>query len=230
MQKFALTMMSPSRYSGEGYLLLDNLDMAGTPRKAWTYDPGERRVRRAPNLSFDTPDRALNVIDDLEQFSGSPERYDWKLVGKKEMYVPYNNNELQSPNVPIEEMAPADLPNSEMIRYELHRVWEVEATVAEGKRHLYSKRVQFLDEDTWGLIANDKYDGNGDIWRTGYFYPVVAPEIPLTGSGLYTLIDLKKSGYYMTNGTVGSGKGWEFNFTSPENSFFTPSAVRRRGR
>jgi hypothetical protein len=227
--KMAITYTKPSRDSGEGYLAMDSLDMSGKPRKAWTYDPGERRVRRAPNLSFDTPDRALNVIDDYEVFSGSPERYDWKLVGKQEMYVPYNNNLVNSPALALDEIAGDDYLNADKIRYELHRVWVVEGTVKEGMRHLYQKRVQYVDEDTWNILATDKYDGNGDLWRISYSYPVVASEVPLTGAGAYTSVDLKKNGYYIMNLAAG-GKGYSFNVDPKPDSYFTRAAVRRRGR
>lgn len=227
--KFSLTLSAPARDAGEGYLAIDKLDMAENPRKAWTYDPGERRVRRAPNLAFDTPDRPINVIDDYELFSGSPERYDWKLIGKKEIYVPYNNNKVNSPNVALKDLTTPGYLNSDMLRYELHRVWVVEATVKDGERHLYSKRTHYIDEDTWTILANDKYDGNGDLWRVGFYYPVVATEIPLTGAGMFTQTDLKKGGYYMLNGTS-DGKGWSFNSKSPKPSFYTSSALRRRGR
>ncbi len=227
--KFALTLDAPARDSGEGYLAIDQLDMEQFPRKAWTYDPGERRVRRAPNLAFDTPDRPINVIDDYELFSGSPERYDWKLLGKKEMLVPYNNNMVNSPSTNLKEMSKPGYIDSDLIRYELHRVWVVEATVKDGQRHLYKKRVNFIDEDTWNILAADKYDGNDKLWRVGYYYPVVATEVPLTGAGMYTQIDLKKGGYYMYNGT-NEGEGWSFNFETPKSSYFSPAAVRRRGR
>ena len=227
--KNALTVQRPSRDSGEGYLTLDSLDMTGKPRKAWTYDPGERRVRRAPNLAFDTPDRSLTVIDDFEVFSGSPERYDWKLVGKQEIYVPYNNNKVNSPNNTLDEVAGTDYLNSDLIRYELHRVWVVEGTVKDGKRHMYQKRVQYVDEDSWNILASDKYDGNGNLWRVSFYYPVVATEVPLTGAGVFTNIDLKKNGYYIMN-LVADGKGFAFNGKAHKASYFTPAAVRRRGR
>ncbi|WP_165839992.1 DUF1329 domain-containing protein [Motiliproteus coralliicola] len=229
LQKGVVTVHKPSRDSGEGYLVLDHTDLARNPRKAWTYDPGERRVRRAPNLAFDTPDRALNVYDDLFLYLGSPERYDWKLIGKKEIYIPYNNNRLNSPNNRLEDVTHNDYINAELIRYELHRVWVVEATVKEGQRHLYQKRVKYLDEDTWNVIASDRYDGNGNLWRVGFNYPVVASEIPLTGVGFFASADLKKNGYYVMN-LVAGGKGFEFNGKAPGDAYFSPAGLRRRGR
>ncbi len=229
--KYTSTTITPARDSGEGTMAIDSLDMAGSPRKAWTYDPGERRVRRAPNLSFDTPDRPLNVIDDYELFSGSPERYDFKLLGKQEMYVPYNNNEVNSPRRDLRDLNQPGYIRADVLRYELHRVWVVEATLKDGQRHIYAKRRFYVDEDTWNILATDKYDGNGNLWRVGFFYPVVAPEVPLTGAGAWVHVDLKNNGYYYSFGSIGKGsKGWAFNGKPRPASYYTPAALRRRGR
>ena len=229
--KYAFTTTAPSRDAGDGTLVLDNTDPGGKARKAWLYDPAERRVRRAPNLSFDTPDRALNVIDDYEIFSGSPERYDWKLIGKKEMYIPYNNNEVNSPNRAMESvMAPGFIP-ADVLRYELHRVWVVEATVKSKQRHLYGKRVMYVDEDSWQIMVSDKYDNSGSLWRVAFSYPNIAPEVPLTGGNASISVDLKKDGYYSFAFTCGKGRqGWGYEQKPPKSSYYTPAALRRRGR
>ncbi len=220
----------PARDAGEGILAMENINGKKFPRKAWTYDPGERRVRRAPNLAFDTPDRPINVIDDYDMFSGSPERYDWKLVGKKELYVPYNNNRINDNTIPFDEVNQIPVLNSDLIRYELHRVWVLEATVAEGQRHVYAKRVFYIDEDTWGILATDKYDGNGDLWRVGLSYPVTATEVPVTALGFYVHYDLKVGAYYTVFGVNGRKAAHVFDSEPPPASYFTPAAVRRRGR
>ena len=227
--KYSHTTREPARDAGDGLLAIENIDPVKSPRKAWQYDPGERRVRRAPNLAFDTPDLAINTIDDYDVFSGSPERYDWKLVGKKEMYVPYNNNEASSPRRDLAETTPAGFIAPEVLRYELHRVWVVEATLKEGKRHLYARRVFYIDEDTWNILVTDKYDNSGQLWRVAFAYPLVAAEIPLTGGGSYIHVDLKKDGYYWALSTIGI-KGWDLEVPPPPAKFFTPAQLRSRGR
>ena len=229
--KYSSTMSKPARDAGEGILAMDNINFADNPRKAWIYDPGERRVRRAPNMGFDTPDRALNVFDDYELYSGSPERYDFKLIGKKEMYIPYNNNEINSPRHDVNTALTPGFINADLLRYELHRVWVVEATVKDGHRHVYAKRRFYVDEDTWNIMVTDKYDGNGNLWRVGFSYPVVASEMPLTGGGSYVHVDLKKNGYYLAFTSLGKGrKGTDFSQTPPKASYYTAGALRRRGR
>lgn len=228
--KYSSQILSPSRDSGEGILALENVDAKNIPRKAWTYDPGERRVRRAPNLAFDTPDRPVNTVDDYDMFSGSPERYDWNLVGKKEIYVPYNNNRLNSIKHSIEDVYAAPVINADLTRYELHRVWVVEATVRADSRHIYAKRTFYVDEDTWTVLATDKYDGNGNLWRVGFNYPVTAPEVPVTAGGFYVHYDLKVGAYYTIFGVAGQKVAQTFDEQPPKASFYTAAALRRRGR
>ncbi|QCY09442.1 DUF1329 domain-containing protein [Pseudomonas sp. MPC6] len=228
--KYASTTLSPSRDAGEGVLALENIDAKNIPRKAWTYDPGERRVRRAPNLAFDTPDRPVNVIDDYDMFAGSPERYDLKLVGKREMYVPYNNNELNKTTHSVKDVYGHPVINAELTRYELHRVWVVEATVKPEARHVYAKRVFYVDEDSWTILTTDKYDANGSLWRVGVNYPVTAPEVPVTAGGFYVHYDLKVGAYYTVFGVQGQQVAQTFDGEPPKASFYTPAAVLRRGK
>ncbi|MDF1723473.1 MAG: DUF1329 domain-containing protein [Alcanivorax sp.] len=230
MARYASTITAPARDAGEGNLALEFIDAQSKPRKAWIYDPGERRTRRAPNLAFDTPDRPLNVIDDYDMFSGSPERYDWKLVGKREMYVPYNNNGLNSIKHTVKEVYDTPVINPELTRYELHRVWVVEATVKPNARHIYAKRVFYIDEDTWTILATDKYDGDGNLWRVGFNYPVTAPEVPVTAGGFNVHYDLKVGGYYAVNGVTAQDRAQTFDEEPPEAAYYSASALRRRGR
>jgi hypothetical protein len=98
-------------------------------------------------------------------FNGATDRYNWKLIGKKEMYVPYNSNRMTAPNIKYADVLKAGHMNQDLARYELHRVWVVEATLKPGTSHIYAKRVFFLDEDSWAPLLSDKYDGRGELWR-----------------------------------------------------------------
>ena len=169
-------------------------------------------------------------MDDWDLYNGSPEKYDWKLIGKQEMYIPYNNNKVNSPTVNRE----SDFPNKgfinpDVLRYELHRVWIVEADVRKGARHVYAKRRFYIDEDTWTIVATEKYDGAGNLWRGSFQYPVVAPEIPVATAGAIVHIDLKTAAYYVSMHSAGK-KGWEFNGKKYPANYFTSAAMRRRGR
>ncbi len=228
--RYASTVHSPPRDAGEGHLVIGYLNARENRQKVWTYDPGERRARRAPNMVFDAPDRPMNVIDDYDMFSGSPERYTWKLLGKREMYVPYNNNGLNATTHEVEHVYQAPVINSSLVRYELHRVWVVEASLKPSESHIYHKRIFYFDEDTWSILATDKYAENGELWRVGFNFPVTAPEVPVTAGGFNVHYDLRTGGYYAVNGVSGQERAQTFDEAPPKATYFSPGALRRRGR
>ncbi len=154
--RIKLTYTAPARRAGEALLLVDPLDIGNKDRRAWSYLPGQRRVKVAPDFSFDTPNPGSaggNTFDDLFVFNGSMDRYDFKLVGKKEIVVPYNDYKAVYGAKQDDLLKPNHL-NPDLVRWELHRVWVVEATLREGKRHVYSKRTFYLDEDSWAAVAH----------------------------------------------------------------------------
>ena len=98
---------APARLAGEGALVHEMLDQVKEPRQAWGYSPGQRRVRRAPTLAYDTPIEAtdgLRTADDTDMYNGAPDRYDWTLVGKQEVFIPYNNYQLTSAEVKYKDL------------------------------------------------------------------------------------------------------------------------------
>lgn len=158
----------PSSMAGEALVIHEPMDQVKEPRLAWLYNPGQRRVVRAPDFAHDMPGQGsdgLRTIDDYDGFGGSPDRYDWKLVGKKEMLISYNNYQFGSKSVKYTDIVKPGHLNQDLVRYELHRVWVVEATLKPGKRHVYGKRIFFVDEDSWQIAHADKYDNRGELWR-----------------------------------------------------------------
>ncbi|MGH6635158.1 MAG: DUF1329 domain-containing protein, partial [Gammaproteobacteria bacterium] len=100
-------VLAPARLAGGILLFHEPIDQSRQPRQVWSYNPGQRRVRRAPHIAFDNPGTAsdgMRTADQLEMFNGSPERYAWKLIGKKEMYVPYNAYRLHSDQTKVSEI------------------------------------------------------------------------------------------------------------------------------
>ncbi len=159
---------APARLAGQILLVHETVDQAKEPRSAWTYNPGQRRVRLAPNVAYDNPGTAadgLRTNDDFGMYNGATDRYEWKLVGKKEMYVPYNSYRMSDPKLKYADVLRPGHLNQDLARYELHRVWVVEATLKAGTSHIYSRRTFYLDEDSWNAIMIDKYDGRGQLWR-----------------------------------------------------------------
>jgi hypothetical protein len=181
----------PSSY-GEAYLAWQPIDIARTKFAAWRYLPGERRVRRGPSLSYDTPDpeaAGFVTLDEYYMFFGGPDRYDWKLLGKREMYVPYNNNAL--PLKPIKDVLGPAHANPDALRFELHRVWVVEGTLAPGKQHVAPRRRLYIDEDTWFVVYSESWDDEGRLWKFAHASMYLMPEVPAVvpaGQFVYDLV------------------------------------------
>lgn len=224
---------APARLAGGAVLVHETLDQVAQPRKAWGYNAGQRRVRRAPNLAYDTPIAAadgLRTADDTDMYNGAPDRYDWKLVGKKEVYIPYNNYKLIDPKLKYEDILAAGHLNPAHTRYEKHRVWVVEGTLKKGKRHIYSKRVIHLDEDSWGAAVVDQYDGRGDLWRVSMAYLANIYSMPTTWTALDTFHDLQSRRYHVQGLANEEPEFVSFPTAIPNEKYFKPSALRRRGR
>ena len=163
-----ITAKEPATLAGTMFLVHDAINQVTTPRKAWIYNAGQRRGRRAPELGYDfSPDGtdALRCADQYDAWAGATDRYDWNIVGKKEMYIPYNAYDLADKSFTSAQILKPDHINQEYSRYELHRVWVVEANLKDGERHIFGKRTFYIDEDTWSVTVADNYDTRGDLWR-----------------------------------------------------------------
>ncbi|MFK0089660.1 DUF1329 domain-containing protein [Pseudomonas sp. NPDC090755] len=224
-------VVAPSRLAGTVLLVHETIDQVKEPRLAWVYNAGQRRVRRAPQVAYDGPGTAadgLRTSDNGDMFNGAPDRYDWKLIGKKEMYIPYNNYRLQSPKLKYDDIIKPGHINQDLTRYELHRVWEVEATLKTGQRNIYAKRHMYFDEDTWSLVEVDHYDGRGQLWRVGEGFAMNDYQ---HGIGTYASIAINDllAGRYIVMGLVNeSPKGAEYGVAMNMNEF-TPAALRNDG-
>jgi hypothetical protein len=157
----------PARNAGVMTGVIDFLDPVDKVRRAWSYTPGQRRVKLSPEFSYDTPvasQGGVTLFDELFVFSGKLDRFDFKLAGKKEMYIPYNS--YKGTACPAEKAIMAKHVNPECERWELHRVWIIEATLKAGMRHAYSKRTYYFDEDQTGAGLYDAWDQGGNLYRS----------------------------------------------------------------
>jgi hypothetical protein len=193
-------VLGPARLAGQVLLVHETLNAKAAPRQAWVYNPGQRRVRRAPNVAYDNPGTAsdgLRTNDMTDMFNGAMDRFDWTLVGKKEMYVPYNSYAAHSDQTKVKDLIRPGHLNPDKLRYELHRVWVVDAKLKAGARHINSRRTFYLDEDSWQILLADHYDGQGNLWRYSEAPSVNYYEVPTFWSTLETHHDLK-SGRYLS--------------------------------
>lgn len=223
---------SPARLAGGAVLVHETLDQNKDMRQAWAYNAGQRRVRRAPNLSYDAPIAAsegIRTADGTDIFNGSPDRYEWKVIGKKEIYIPYNNYKLTSPNVTYKELLQPGHVNPALTRSELHRVWVIEGTLKKGARHIYTKRRFYLDEDSWQIVVADEYDSRGELWKVSIAYLKSFYELPTTWTALDTFHDLQSRRYHVQNLDNEEADTIDFSLKVPDDSYFKPAALRRRG-
>jgi len=229
---FTYAIHSPPQLTGTVLLVHETVDQVADPRRAWLYNAGQRRVRRAPQVAYDGPGQGSDgtrTVDDFDMFNGAPDRYNWKLIGKKEMYIPYNAYKLHSTDLTYKGIHPKSHMNQDYPRYELHRVYEIEATLKEGSRHMYSKRVFFIDEDTWQIAVKDQYDGKGELWRVGEAHGIQYYNVDVPWLTTETLMDLN-DGRYLTLGlTNQEKKPFVFGLQMKRRDYDT-GALRRMGK
>ena len=225
-----LMYVGPTRRNGEALLLIDYVNPLKQPRRAWQYLPGQRRVRLAPDLAYDTPNpgaAGAGTYDDVSVFNGAIDRYDWKLVGKREMYVPYSSYRVTYGKDAAALTKPHHL-NPDLVRWELHRVWVVEATLKPGKRHIYAKRTFFLDEDTWTALASDQYDASGKLYRSSFAFQSQSYDVQAPFADTFAIYDFS-SGAYNITGLFGTYGGLKYMTELPRDTAWTPDALAGAG-
>ena len=227
---FLQIIKEPARLAGTILLVHEFSNQIETPRKAWTYNPGQRRVRLAPNVSYDNPGTAadgLRTNDDFGMYNGATDRYDWSIVGKQEIYVPYNAYHLNGPKLKIKDVLRPGHINGDHARYELHRVWVVEAKLKPGTSHVYKRRTFYIDEDSWQTLVADKYDRRDQLWRVDEMHPIVYWDVPFQASGLEVKHDLQSGRYIALSLRNEQTKVYQPIQRNPAD--FTPDARRTTG-
>lgn len=227
---FKQEVKAPARLAGGILLVHETMNQKAENRKAWLYNPGQRRVRRAPNVAFDNPGTAsdgMRTNDQFDMYNGSPERYEWKLLGKKEIYVPYNNYKLHSPSLKYKDILTPLHINQDLSRYELHRVWVVEATLKSDARHVYKRRTFYVDEDSWQILIVDQYDNRDQLWRVSEGFAMNYYDVKSVWTTLEVHMDLQ-AGRYIAIGLDNESTPYNFNVKYTDSDF-SPSALRREG-
>jgi hypothetical protein len=228
---FTQETTAPARLAGEVLLVQETLDQAKESRRAWVYNPGQRRVRRAPNVAFDNPGTNsdnLRTADQFDMLNGSPERYLWKLLGKREIYVPYNAYRLQDARLKYSELLHKTHINQDLARYELHRVWVVDSTLKPGQSHIYSRRTLYVDEDSWQILAVDCYDTRGQLYRVQEGHAMNYYNLPALWTDLELVMDLS-NGRYLALGLQSEERG-SYDFSIKRTpADYQPSVLERRG-
>lgn len=226
-------VLLPLRERGNTSLNHEPYNYKTAPRTAWSYNTGTRRVRLAPGYGYDQPlggSNGMMTIDEDRLFNGAPDRYDWKLIGKQEIYIPANAYKLHGKDVTYDQLLTVNHPNPDYLRYELRRVWVLEATVKSGSRHVYGKRRMFLDEDNWHTVMADNYDSRGDLWKhaiANYYYH---PDTQAWQAGASFFHDLNSGGYVGYTLFNERERAAILNKGEMDPSQFTPDRLRAMGR
>ncbi len=230
-QVFNEVLEPPSRV-GEIILVLNYIDKPSGD--AWLYFPGQRRVRRMPTFSYDNPIPGyenLEMVDQYPMYAGALDRYDWKLLGKQELYVPYNSYKFRERRQELKDIYGPEYTNRDLMRYELHRVWVVEGKVNSGMRHNAARRVFYIDEDSWQILHVDLYDAQDKLWRVQEGTLWMAWELPACVTQEFVSYDLSVDRYIGENATQDSPEtdwlaGTEGRVTPAK---FDSGALRRAG-
>ncbi|QGZ56872.1 DUF1329 domain-containing protein [Paraburkholderia acidiphila] len=223
----------PAALAGQGFV--QTSFFSNKSAESFFYFAGQRRVRRMPTYDHDAPLIGYDnqyLDDQVSLFNGAPDRYDWKIIGKKEIYVPYNNFAMYNPREKLSRaMGPQSLIPS-VRRYELHRVLEIEGTVKAGMRNISAKRTLYLDEDSWIVLESDMFDSSGKIWKVGENYPIPVWELGACAGTAMSMYDTS-SGRYLVDATpfdtgkpfiwYQEGKGGQF-----EMNFYGADALQSR--
>jgi hypothetical protein len=219
-------VLAPAPLSGRGTLVLEPIDQTRDPRKVWLYLPALRQLVLQANFGYALPapnTDALRTVDQFELFSGPTDRYEWKLLGKREMYIPYNAYRVHSDDVSVERIVGRKHLDPDLLRYELHRVWVVEAVLKPGEKHIYGRRLFYLDEDSWQVAVADSWDLTGQLWRTAEAHAVNYYQVPVLWSTLYAFYDLRNHRYLVEG--LDNGRGpYRFTATADPREF-TPNAL-----
>jgi hypothetical protein len=225
---FRLLNLGPPIRAGEQILAQSYLNEDQT--QTYVYLLGQRRVRKLPNSCCDTPAPATAGVmsfDELSVFTGRLDRFKWTLVGKKEMYVPYNANKVNTAAKP-EDLFGKNHLNPDYIRWELHRVWVVDAELAPGARHQLPKSRYYVDEDTWQAMLADRWDSSGALAKTLWTLPMVLPDVPAVAqlsSGFY---DLNSGAWFMQG--IFAGMSEQYRLVDRyKKSEFSPAAMAGQG-
>jgi hypothetical protein len=124
----------------------------------WLYLPSLRRVRR---LSTAQRSDALfgqdTDVDSFYGYAGHIAWMNWKYLGEKEILAT-----VHAEHFPVKWHEKVDWAFDDV--WEKRRVYVVEGQ-SKLPQYAYSKRVLYIDKETWGIPYSDIYDRSGELWK-----------------------------------------------------------------
>lgn len=226
---FLETVLAPPRSAGAVLLVHETIDQVAETRRAWLYNPGQRRIRRAPSVAYDNPGTdsdGMRTNDQFDMYNGATDRYNWELLGKKEVYIPYNSYKLET-TPKYSDIVGKEHTNQDLMRYELHRVWVVEGTVKPTTSHIYAKRKFYVDEDSWHIAAADQWDARGELWRVMEGHTIELYDQPYPAPAMESSYDLSSNRYLLMSLNNEEGRAFN-NKVRYNDDYFNPRNIQRR--
>jgi len=198
-------------------------------RAIWVLLGKVGRMLRLPPLGYDQPmygTEGLYYIDMIDMYNGAFDRYVWKLLGKRELYIPYNAYRLSDGSQKYAQQLTWPTFNADQARYELHRVWVIEATERGGKSHQFGKRTFYLDEDSWNVVLVENQDRAGALWRFQEGHLFTSYDVLSTNAYPIVTYDLKSDRYFVHR-LLAEDPPLKYNVVMRENEFL-PASVSAR--
>jgi hypothetical protein len=226
-----LRTLRPAKDSGGMFVYLRYLNALGNERRNWSYHPGKRRVKRTSNSPRGAPmylSSGIHLWDQDEMWRGQITDFNWTLIGKREMYVPYNAYQLHSGDTPVKTIIGKGHINQQLARYELHRVWVVEANLKEGREHFYKRRRFYIDEDSWLIMFAEHFDDNNLVDRFSESHDINYYEVPLLFPTLETYYKLDTERYYVSK-IDNEYTPFDFSFDQTK-SFYSPGRLKMKAK
>ncbi len=230
---YYLTWFGKSRNDVDFVALIhETANSVKQPRNLWVIPPGVPKLFRLPPIGYDQPfpgSDGLMFIDMLDMYNGAFDRYVWKLAGKREMYIPYNSYRLSDGRYRYAQLLGPKFLNPDGVRYELHRVWMIEATERGGQKHSFGTRIFYVDEDSWNIVLVENQDHGGQLWRFQEGHLLPAYDSLSANCAPVVTYDLK-DGRYFINRLLGEDPPTQFDVPMDKSEFIPANVRARYGR
>ena len=222
----------PPRLADASTLVIESLNAFKSPRKAWVYNPGTRRVRRAPDITYDykpSASQGLTTVDQVDGFNGAKDRYNWSDLGEQLRLMPYNAYKFHE--TPIEDVLTPNHVNQDYLRYELVKVNVVEAKLKDDKRHIIPKRIMYFDKDSHNMLVEETFDDNNSLMAYREFPVINFYDQPMCLSIHSATYDFASRRYQLQNVRSTDILKVQWRLKEPHDErMFTPEGLKRFAR
>ncbi len=223
---------NPPRLADASTLVIESLNAFKTPRKAWVYNPGTRRVRRAPDISYDympSAAQGLTTVDQVDGFNGAKDRYNWLDLGEQLRLMPYNAYKFHETK--IEEVLTPYHVNQDFLRYELVKVNVIEAKLKDDKRHIIPKRIMYFDTDSHNMLSEETFDNRNTIMAYREFPIINFYDQPMCLSIHSATYDFATKRYQLQSVRSTDIPKVQWKLNEPHDiNMFTPEGLKRFAR